>query len=172
MDEDVMVGIHEVLSKLASDEADMEGLLANVLKVGEISTKVLGMLDSAHADTLGAPEITQVCTTAVQGKAILVSGHDMLDLLKLLEQTKGTGINVYTHGEMLPAHSYPELKKFKHLVGNYGTAWQNQKFEFAAFPGPIVMTTNCIIEPRRIYKNRIWYVYKHVCLNSQTMHVF
>jgi hydroxylamine reductase len=156
MDEDVMVGIHEVLAKLASDEADMEGLLANVLKVGEISTKVLGMLDSAHADTLGAPEITQVCTTAVQGKAILVSGHDMLDLLKLLEQTKGMGINVYTHGEMLPAHSYPELKKFKHLVGNYGTAWQNQKFEFAAFPGPIVMTTNCIIEPRRIYKNRIW----------------
>ena len=156
MDEQVMTAIHEVFAKLASDQADMEGLLANVLKVGEVSTQVLAMLDGAHADNLGAPEITQVCTTAVKGKAILVSGHDMMDLKTLLEQTEGTGINVYTHGEMLPAHSYPELKKFKHLAGNYGTAWQNQKFEFAAFPGPIVMTTNCIIEPRRIYKNRIF----------------
>jgi len=129
MDQDVMKSIHEILAKLASDEADMEGLLANVLKAGETSTKVLGMLDTAHADNLGAPEITQVCTTAIEGKAILVSGHDMIDLKALLEQTEGTGINVFTHGEMLPAHSYPELKKFKHLAGNYGTAWQNQKYE-------------------------------------------
>lgn len=156
MDEQVMASIHEILAKLASDEPDMEGLLANVMKAGETSATVLGMLDAAHADTMGAPEITQVRTTAVEGKAILVSGHDMLDLKELLEQTEGTGINVYTHGEMLPAHSYPELKKHKHLVGNYGTAWQNQKFEFSAFPGPIVMTTNCIIEPRRIYKDRIF----------------
>jgi hydroxylamine reductase len=156
MDEDVMASIHEVLAKLSSNEPDMDGLLANVLRVGEISTKVLGMLDGAHASTFGNPEITQVCSTAVKGKAILVSGHDMKDLHALLEQTEGTGINVFTHGEMMPAHSYPELKKFKHLVGNYGTAWQNQKFEFAAFPGPIVMTTNCIIEPRRIYKDRIY----------------
>lgn len=156
MDEEVMASIHQVLAKLSSDEPDMDGLLANVLKVGEISTKVLTMLDGAHASTFGAPEVTQVCTTAVKGKAILVSGHDMKDLHALLEQTEGTGINVFTHGEMMPAHSYPELKKFKHLAGNYGTAWQNQKFEFAAFPGPIVMTTNCIIEPRRVYKDRIY----------------
>jgi hydroxylamine reductase len=156
MDEEVMASIHQVLSKLSSDEPDMDGLLANVLKVGEISTKVLAMLDGAHASTFGDPEVTQVCTTAVKGKAILVSGHDMKDLHTLLEQTEGTGINVFTHGEMMPAHSYPELKKFKHLAGNYGTAWQNQKFEFAAFPGPIVMTTNCIIEPRRVYKDRIY----------------
>lgn len=156
MDEEVMKSIHEIFAKLASNEADMEGLLANVMKAGETSAKVLGMLDTAHADELGAPEITQVCTTAVEGKAILVSGHDMVDLKALLEQTEGTGVNVYTHGEMLPAHSYPELKKYKHLVGNYGTAWQNQKFEFAAFPGPIVITTNCIIEPRRVYKNRVY----------------
>lgn len=156
MDEEVMASIHQVLAKLSSDEPDMDGLLANVLKVGEISTKVLAMLDGAHASSFGVPEVTQVCTTAVEGKAILVSGHDIKDLHALLEQTEGTGINVFTHGEMMPAHSYPELKKFKHLAGNYGTAWQNQKFEFAAFPGPIVMTTNCIIEPRRIYKDRIY----------------
>ena len=156
MDEEVMASIHQVLAKISSDEPDMDGLLANVLKVGEISAKVLSMLDGAHASTFGAPEVTQVRTTAVKGKAILVSGHDMKDLHALLEQTEGTGINVFTHGEMMPAHSYPELKKFKHLAGNYGTAWQNQKFEFAAFPGPIVMTTNCIIEPRRVYKDRIY----------------
>ena len=156
MDENVMATIHEILAKLASDEADMEGLLANVLKAGEVSTTVLGMLDGAHASNFGNPEVTQVCTTAIEGKAILVSGHDMADLYALLVQTEGTGINVYTHGEMLPAHSYPELKKFPHLVGNYGTAWQNQKFEFAAFPGPIVVTTNCIIEPRRVYKDRVY----------------
>jgi hydroxylamine reductase len=130
--------------------------LQTVLRVGALNAQVLGMLDGAHADNFGAPEPTNVRTTAVQGKAILVSGHDMQDLYELLQQTEGTGVNVYTHGEMLPAHSYPKLKAFKHLVGNYGTAWQNQKFEFASFPGPIVVTTNCILEPRRIYRNRLY----------------
>jgi hydroxylamine reductase len=156
MDEDVMKGIHEVFSKLASDEADMEGLLANALKVGAINGQVLAMLDDAHATTFGAPEPTPVKMSATEGKCILISGHDLADLEALLKQTEGTGINVYTHGEMLPAHGYPGLKKYPHLVGNYGTAWQNQKFEFAGFPGPIVVTTNCIIEPRRIYRERIY----------------
>mmetsp|Transcript_8370 Transcript_8370/g.15191 ORF Transcript_8370/g.15191 Transcript_8370/m.15191 type:complete len:603 (+) Transcript_8370:256-2064(+) len=156
MDGSVMKDLHEVFGKLASDEADMEGLLANALKVGDISGRVLCMLDDAHASTFGAPEPTAVKMTATEGKAILISGHDLRDLGALLKQTEGTGVNVYTHGEMLPAHGYPGLKKYNHLVGNYGTAWQNQKFEFATFPGPIVVTTNCIIEPRRAYRDRLY----------------
>ena len=126
--EDLMMGIHEIHSQLQSNEPGVDGLLAACLKVGEINAGVLAMLDEAHATQYGTPEPTQVCMTAVEGKCILISGHDMVDLAALLEQTEGTGVNVYTHGEMLPAHSYPELKKYKHLVGNYGTAWQNQKF--------------------------------------------
>jgi len=140
VDEDVMTGIHHVFAKVASNEPDMEGLLANALRVGELNGKILEMLDTAHAATFGAPEPTQVKVTATKGKCILVSGHDLLDLETLLKQTEGTGVNVYTHGEMLPAHGYPGLKKYPHLVGNYGTAWQNQKFEFALFPGPVVVT--------------------------------
>ena len=128
LNEDLMMGIHEIHAKLQSSEADQEGLLAACLKVGEINAGVLAMLDEAHASKYGVPEPTEVRTTAVEGKCILISGHDMVDLQHLLEQTEGTGVNVYTHGEMLPGHQYPELKKHKHLVGNYGTAWQNQKF--------------------------------------------
>jgi hydroxylamine reductase len=156
MDEEIMSAIHEIWTKLASKEADMEGLFANALRVGEVNTKVLALLDSSHAANFGDPGPTSVRMTAVEGKCILVSGHDLQDLHALLEQTKGTGINVYTHGEMLPAHAYPGLKKFDHLVGNFGTAWQNQKIEFASFPGPVVVTTNCILEPRRVYKNRLF----------------
>ncbi|KAL9178577.1 hypothetical protein ACHAXT_001915 [Thalassiosira profunda] len=156
MDEGVMKDLHEVFSKLASDEADMEGLLANALKVGDINGRVLAMLDDAHATTFGEPEPTPVKMTATEGKCILVSGHDLVDLEALLKQTEGTGVNVYTHGEMLPAHGYPGLKKYKHLVGNYGTAWQNQKFEFATFPGPVIVTTNCVLEPRRAYRDRLY----------------
>ncbi|KAL3905478.1 MAG: hypothetical protein SGARI_004441 [Bacillariaceae sp.] len=137
-DEDIMKDIHECFAKLASNEADMEGLLANALKVGDINARVLAMLDSAHAEKLGAPEPTECRMTAIEGKAILVSGHDMVDLEELLKQTEGTGVNVYVHGEMVPALSYPGLKKYDHLVGAYGTAWQNQKFEFAGFPGPVI----------------------------------
>jgi len=121
MDEDIMASIHEVWTKLASNEPDVEGLLATALRVGEVNAKVLALLDKAHANNFGEPVPTPVCVTAVQGKAILVSGHDMADLHELLKQTEGTGINVFTHGEMLPAHSYPELRKFAHLKGNYGT---------------------------------------------------
>jgi hydroxylamine reductase len=156
MDEDVMTNVHEIFRKLASEEPDMEGLLATVMKVGETNATVLKNLDEAHASTLGEPEPSPVRMTAVEGKCILVSGHDMADLYELLKQTEGKGINVYTHGEMMPAHAYPKLKAFPHLVGNYGTAWQSQKFEFAGFPGPIIVTTNCIIEPRRNYKDRIY----------------
>jgi len=140
LDYSVANAIQEIWSKLDSDAPDVDGLLATALKVGEINAKVLANLDQAHADHFGHPEPTQCRTTAVAGKCILVSGHDMLDLYELLKQTEGQDVNVYTHGEMQPAHGYPKLKAFPHLVGNYGTAWQNQKFEFAAFPGPVVVT--------------------------------
>jgi hydroxylamine reductase len=156
MDPEVNAAVHEIFTKLASAEPDVDGLLATVLRVGQVNGTVLAMLDSAHADLLGVPEPTPCRMTAVEGKAILVSGHDMVDLYELLKQTEGTGVNVYTHGEMLPAHGYPKLKAFDHLKGNYGTAWQNQKFEFASFPGPIIVTTNCIVEPRRMYKDRLY----------------
>jgi hydroxylamine reductase len=156
LDHDVCNSIQEVWSTLDSNEPDVNGLLATALKVGAINATVLSQLDGAHADNFGAPESSQVRTTPVAGHCILVSGHDMMDLHALLEQTVGTGVNVYTHGEMLPAHAYPKLKAFPHLAGNYGTAWQNQKFEFAAFPGPIIVNTNCVQEPRRMYKDRLY----------------
>ncbi|CAB9525927.1 Hydroxylamine reductase [Seminavis robusta] len=156
MDDDVMMDIHKIHAQLNSQEPDVDGLLASCLKVGEISARVLAMLDDAHATKYGVPEPTQVRMTAVEGKCILVSGHDMVDLEALLKQTEGTRVNVYTHGEMTPAHGYPELKKYKHLVGNYGTAWQNQKLEFATFPGPTIVTTNCVLEPRKMYKKRLY----------------
>jgi hydroxylamine reductase len=156
LDNAVCNDIQALWAKLDSPEPDVEGLLAAALKVGQVNATVLANLDQAHADNFDAPEPTQVRTTAVEGKCILVSGHDMMDLYELLKQTQGTGVNVYTHGEMLPAHAYPKLKAFPHLVGNYGTAWQNQKFEFAAFPGPVVINTNCVQEPRRMYKNRLY----------------
>jgi hydroxylamine reductase len=156
MDKDVMKSIHEIYVKIADPTPDVSGLLETVLRVGAVNAQVLAMLDGAHADSFGAPVPSPVRTTAVKGKCILVSGHDMQDLFELLKQTEGTGVNVYTHGEMLPAHAYPKLQEFKHLVGNYGTAWQNQTFEFAAFPGPIIMTTNCIMPPRRLYKDRLY----------------
>ena len=114
------------------------------------------MLDQAHTSTYGHPAPSSVRVEPLKGKAILVSGHDLKDLEKLLKQTEGMGINIYTHGEMLPAHGYPKLKAFKHLVGNYGGAWQDQKVEFSQFPGAILMTTNCIQEPQQNYKNRIF----------------
>jgi hydroxylamine reductase len=139
-DESIMADIHSAWAKLGSEEPDMDGLLANALRVGDINARVMAALDEAHATRLGTPEVTQVRMTATEGKAVLISGHDMADLEALLQQTEGTGVNVYTHGEMLPAHQYPGLKKYSHLVGNYGTAWQNQKFEFAGFPGPMYVS--------------------------------
>jgi len=146
---------HEVLSFLMG-RPSAEELTALALRVGEVNIRVMGMLDEAHTGTYGQPVPTAVRITPVEGKAILVSGHDLRDLHALLEQTKGTGINVYTHSEMLPAHGYPELKKHAHLVGNYGGAWQDQRKEFDEFPGAILMTTNCIQRPRDSYQDRIF----------------
>jgi len=153
---DVFAFFHEALDYLTDDRPTVDQLFALCMKCGEVNLKVMGLLDAAHTETYGHPVPTTVRIDPVKGKAILVSGHDLKDLEELLKQTEGTGINIYTHGEMLPAHGYPNLKKYKHLVGNYGGAWQNQKEEFDAFPGAILMTTNCIQEPKETYKNRIF----------------
>ncbi len=150
------VFIEDTLTYLSRDDADADALLAKVLKCGEVNYQIMALLDQAHTDTLGHPEPTQVRITSVPGHCILVSGHDLHDLESLLKATEGTGINIYTHGEMLPAHGYPKLKKYKHLVGNYGGAWQNQVKEFKVFPGSILMTTNCIQRPHDSYKQRIF----------------
>ena len=156
-DDAIGAEFHDIMAWLGTDPSDMHELLGCAMRIGQMNFKVMAMLDKGETDTFGHPEPVQVNIKAVQGKAILVSGHDLHDLQKILEQTVGTGINVYTHGEMLPAHGYPELKKYPHLVGNYGTAWQNQQKEFAAFPGAIVMTSNCIINPDvGHYKDRIY----------------
>ncbi|WP_067894991.1 hydroxylamine reductase [Nocardia vaccinii] len=149
-------GIESALAFLAGAPADADALLAHALELGSVNYKVMEMLDAANTGSFGTPTPTQVRVTPVVGKAILVSGHDMHDLKKILEATAGTGINVYTHGEMLPAHGYPALHAYPHLAGNYGGAWQDQQRDFTAFPGPIVMTSNCLIEPQPAYRNRIF----------------
>lgn len=154
-DDSVYRFFHEALAFLLETHA-ADAYLGMALRVGEVNLKVMEMLDRAHTSTYGHPEPTAVRITPVKGKAILVSGHDLLDLHELLKQTEGTGINIYTHGEMLPAHGYPELKKFKHLAGNYGGAWQDQQKEFDHFPGAILMTTNCIQKPKDTYNDRIF----------------
>ncbi|MCL2091611.1 MAG: hydroxylamine reductase [Micrococcales bacterium] len=154
--DEVFGGVERALDYLAGDPTDLDGLLGHALGLGRLNLKVLELLDAAHTQTFGHPVPTQVRTTPKAGKAICVSGHDLRDLASLLEATAGSGINVYTHGEVLPAHSYPELAKYPHLVGNYGGAWQDQQQDFAAFPGAIVMTSNCIIEPQASYRQRIF----------------
>lgn len=153
---EVYAGIEQALNFLADKPTDINILLEQTLILGQLGLKVLEMLDTANTGKFGAPQPTSVRTTPLQGKAILVSGHDLHDLHVLLEQTKDTGINIYTHGEMLPAHGYPKLKAYSHLAGNYGGAWQDQQTEFGAFPGPILMTSNCIIEPQPQYRQRIF----------------
>ena len=155
-DEELYASFHEGMDYLTREDASAEELLAWCLRTGEINMRAMEVLDSANTGTYGHPEPTQVRVTPIKGKAILISGHDLKDLKALLEQTEGKGINVYTHGEMLPAHGYPELKKYAHLAGNYGGAWQDQAKEFAQFPGSILMTTNCIQRPRDTYKERIF----------------
>ncbi|MFC1852029.1 hydroxylamine reductase [candidate division CSSED10-310 bacterium] len=154
-DDAVFAFFHEALAFL-TQKHELGELVPMALRVGEVNLKVMGLLDEAHTSTFGHPVPTQVRITPLAGKAILVSGHDLLDLSELLRQTEGTGINVYSHGEMLPAHGYPELNKYKHFVGNYGGAWQDQGKEFADFPGAILMTTNCIQNPKDTYKDRIF----------------
>ncbi len=153
---EIYADIHQAMAFLAVEKPALDDLLGWALKTGEINYKVMELLDSAHTTELGHPEPTVVRTTTVKGKAILVSGHDLEDLKGLLEATKDRGVNIYTHGEMLPAHAYPELKKYPHLVANYGGAWQKQAKEFSKFPGSILMTTNCIQQPRSEYEGRIY----------------
>ncbi len=155
-DDAVYASFHEVLAFLAGNPTDVDALVATAMKVGELNLKVMELLDTGNTGTYGHPVPTAVRIEPVAGKAILVSGHDLKDLELLLKQTEGKGVNVYTHGEMLPAHGYPTLKAYKHLVGNYGGAWQDQGKEFEAFPGAILMTTNCIQKPREAYKARIF----------------
>ncbi len=155
-DDETYALFHELLDYVASEPTDMGDLLAHALQTGELNLQAMELLDRANTGTYGDPEPTQVRVTPLKGKCIVVSGHDLKDLKALLEQTEGTGINVYTHGEMLPAHGYPELKKHEHLVGNYGSAWQNQRSEFEDFPGAVLMTTNCLMKPKDTYKERIF----------------
>ncbi|MCG3136279.1 MAG: Hydroxylamine reductase [Phycisphaerae bacterium] len=135
---------------------DMESLFELVLECGRQNLRVMEMLDEGHVRRYGAPSPVQVYEGTKVGPGILVTGHDMVDLEILLRQTEGKGINVYTHGEMLPAHMYPELRKHKHLAGHFGGAWQKQKSEFAQFTGPVVATTNCVLIPREEYKDRLF----------------
>jgi len=146
----------EALSYLAEGKPTLDELFTLCLRCGEVNLKVMEILDTAHTSTYGHPVPTPVRVEPRKGKAILISGHDLKDLEELLQQTEGKGINVYTHGEMLPAHGYPGLKKYPHLAGNYGGAWQDQKVEFARFPGAILMTTNCLQEPHESYRDRIF----------------
>ena len=155
-DDAVYAFFHEALDFLCKENPTVAELLPMVLKCGEINLKVMELLDGANTGTYGQPVPTQVRIEPIKGKAILVSGHDLKDLEELLKQTEGKGIHVYTHGEMLPAHGYPELKKYAHLAGNYGGAWQDQQKEFDAFPGAILMTTNCIQRPHDTYTGRLF----------------
>jgi hydroxylamine reductase len=147
-DDGLYAGIQEALATYDSPGQDAGSLTALALKVGELNLKAMELLDAGNTGAYGHPEPTEVPLGHKAGKAILVSGHDLKDLAMLLEQSEGKGINVYSHGEMLPTHAYPELKKFSHYYGHYGTAWQNQYKEFPAFPGAILMTTNCIQKPK------------------------
>lgn len=156
-DEGVYAYFRQALDYLTLPEAeDVDALVAMTLKTGEVNLRVMEILDQANTGAYGHPEPTVVRVTPVKGKAIVVSGHDLRDLELLLKQTEGKGINVYTHSEMLPCLAYPGLKKYKHLAGNYGGAWQDQAKEFDAFPGAILMTTNCMQKPRDSYKDRIF----------------
>ena len=156
-DEEVFAFFHRALEFLARPkDHTVDNLLGTILEAGKVNLTVMGLLDAANTGTYGDPVPTAVRVTPVAGKAICVSGHDLKDLEELLKQTQGKGINVYTHGEMLPCHGYPGLKKYSHLVGNYGGAWQDQYKEFSAFPGAILMTTNCIQRPADSYKDRIF----------------
>ena len=148
--------IERALASTLDDSLSIEDLTSLALETGEYGVKGMALLDQANTEAYGHPEITKVSIGAGNRPGILVSGHDLRDLEMLLEQTEGTGIDVYTHSEMLPAHYYPAFKKYPHFVGNYGNAWWKQKEEFEAFHGPILMTTNCIVPPKDSYKDRLY----------------
>ncbi len=155
-DDAVYAFLHEGLASILRTDLSLQDWIGLVLKCGQINLRTMELLDAANTGAYGHPVPTQVPLGAKRGKAILVSGHDLKDLEELLKQTEGKGINIYTHGEMLPAHGYPKLKKYSHFYGHYGTAWQNQAKEFAEFPGAILMTTNCIQKPRDTYQPNIF----------------
>jgi len=155
-DDSVYAFVQEGLASTLRTDLGLNDWVGLVLKCGEANLKAMEILDAANTEAYGHPVPTKVPLGAKKGKAILVSGHDLKDLEMILKQTEGKGIYVYTHGEMLPCHGYPGLKKYDHLYGHYGTAWQNQAKEFAEFPGAILMTTNCIQRPRDSYKDNIF----------------
>jgi hydroxylamine reductase len=154
-DEEVNNFFYEGLFAVGEDW-DMEQLFPVVMKVGEVNLKCMELLDKANTETYGNPVPTTVSLQVEKGPFIVISGHDLRDLQLLLQQTEGKGINIYTHGEMLPAHAYPELKKYSHLKGNFGTAWQNQQKEFANLPAPVLFTTNCLMPPKDSYADRVF----------------
>lgn len=155
-DDSVYAGIASALDVIGRGETEAGVLLKTALGVGATNVATMAALDKAHKDKFGTPSPAEYSLAPRPGKCILISGHDLVDLEQILQQTEGTGINVYTHGEMLPAHGYPKLKAYKHLAGHWGSAWQLQRMEYAAFPGPIVQSTNCIMEPRPGYKSRLF----------------
>ena len=155
-DEEVNRFFYKALFAVGMDDWGMNELLPVVLEVGEVNLKCMALLDKANTETFGDPVPTEVSLAVEKGPFIVISGHDLSDLKKLLEQTEGKGVNIYTHGEMLPAHAYPELKKYAHLKGNFGTAWQNQQKEFADIPAPVLFTTNCLMPPKKSYSDRVF----------------
>ena len=155
-DKDVEDFFYKALIAIGMDDYGMADLLPIVMEVGEVNLKCMAMLDQANTETFGHPQPTEVSLTIEKGPFIVITGHDLHDLKQLLEQTEGKGISIYTHGEMLPAHAYPELKKYAHLKGNFGTAWQNQQKEFANLPAPILFTTNCLMPPKASYSDRVF----------------
>ena len=155
-DESINNFFFKALFAIGMDDWGMNELLPIVLEVGEVNLNCMALLDKANIETYGNPVPTEVSLNVEKGPFIVISGHDLYDLKQLLEQTEGKGINVYTHGEMLPAHAYPELKRYSHLKGNFGTAWQNQQKEFANIPAPILFTTNCLMPPKASYSDRVF----------------
>ena len=155
-DPDVNLFFYKALFAVGTKDWGMDELLPIVMEVGEVNLKCMALLDQANTQTFGDPVPTEVSLTVEKGPFIVISGHDLYDLKLLLEQTKDKGIHIYTHGEMLPAHAYPELKKYAHLKGNFGTAWQNQQKEFAELPAPVLFTTNCLMPPKASYADRVF----------------
>ena len=148
--------LYKALFAIGMDDWGMEELLPIVMEVGEVNLRCMALLDQANTETFGHPRPTEVSLTVEKGPFIVVTGHDLYDLKLLLEQAAGKGVNIYTHGELLPSHAYPELKKYPHLKGNFGTAWQNQQKEFTDLPAPVLFTTNCLMPPKADYADRVF----------------
>ncbi len=153
--EDIDIFLQSALADTLSDKS-VDELIALTLETGKYGVDVMALLDGANTKAYGNPEITEVNIGVRKNPAILISGHDLRDLEMLLKQTEGTGVDVYTHSEMLPAHYYPAFKKYSHFAGNYGTAWYNQKEDFENFNGPVLLTTNCLVPPKESYKARVY----------------